>query len=63
VNNSIAAAHPRSPFLLERAANETEQIERVRALSSRLAIVPLLADEPIGVVKLAALTEGAHQLA
>jgi arsenite-transporting ATPase len=63
VNNSIAAAHPQSPFLRQRAANEVEQIDRVRALSPRMAIVPLLAEEPIGVIKLAALTEGAHQLA
>ena len=63
VNNSIGAAHPQSPFLRRRAANEVEQIDRVRALSSRVAIVPLLAEEPIGVVKLAALTASTHQLA
>ena len=63
VNNSVAAAHPQSPFLGKRAANEVEQIDRVRGLSARVAIVPLLAEEPIGVAKLAALTAGAHQLA
>ena len=63
VNNSIAAAHPQSPFLGKRAANEVEEIDRVRGLSARVAIVPLLAEEPIGVAKLAALTAGAHQLA
>ena len=63
VNNSIAAAHPQSPFLRKRAANEVEQIDRVDALSPRMAIVPLLAEEPIGVAKLAALAEGIHQLA
>lgn len=63
VNNSIAAAHPQSPFLRKRAANEVEQIDRVHALSPRMAIVPLLAEEPIGVEKLAALAEGVHQLA
>lgn len=61
VNNSIAAAHPESPFLRQRAANEVEEITRVRGLSSRVALVPLLAEEPIGEVKLSALTEGAHQ--
>ncbi|TXN28990.1 arsenical pump-driving ATPase [Lacisediminihabitans profunda] len=61
VNNSIAAAHPDSPFLRQRAANEVEQIARVRALTSRVAIVPLLPEEPIGETKLAALTVGAHQ--
>ena len=63
VNNSIAAACPESYFLRKRAANEVEQIDRVRALSPRVAIVPLLAEEPIGLVKLAELTTGAHQLA
>ncbi len=61
VNNSIAAAHPESPFLRKRAANEVEQIARVRELTSRVAIVPLLAEEPIGEAKLWALTEGARQ--
>jgi len=61
VNNSIAAAHPVSPFLHKRAANEVKQIARVRALSPRIAIVPLLAEEPIGEVKLSSLTQHAHQ--
>ncbi len=63
VNNSIAAAHPQSPFLRQRAANEVEQIDRVRTLSPRMALIPLLAEEPIGVEKLAALSEDARQLA
>lgn len=61
VNNSIAAARPETPFLQARAANEVEQIDRVRALAQRVAIVPLLASEPIGVDKLAALTAQATQ--
>jgi arsenite/tail-anchored protein-transporting ATPase len=61
VNNSIAAAHPESPFLRQRAANEVEQISRVRELTSRVAIVPLLAEEPIGEAKLSALSAGTHQ--
>jgi len=61
VNNSIAAAHPETPFLQARAANEVEQIEAVRTLAERVAIVPLLASEPIGVDKLAALTAPATQ--
>ncbi|MBW4031621.1 MAG: arsenical pump-driving ATPase [Acidobacteria bacterium] len=63
VNNSIAAAHPDSPFLRRRAAHELEQIARVRALSPRMAIVPLLADEPIGEAKLSALSAGSRQSA
>lgn len=63
VNNSIAAAHPRSPFLRRRADNELEQIARVRQTADRVAIVPLLAEEPIGVAKLSALTAGVPQRA
>ncbi len=61
INNSIAAAHPQSPFLRQRAGNEADQITRVRALSSRVAIVPLLAEEPIGEARLSALTAVAPQ--
>ncbi|WP_104138044.1 arsenical pump-driving ATPase [Cryobacterium sp. Y62] len=56
VNNSIAAAHPETPFLQARAASEAAQIDKVFARADRVAIVPLLADEPIGVDRLAALT-------
>ena len=63
VNNSIAAAHPQSAFLRTRACNEVTQIARVRELSDRVAIVPLLAEEPIGVSRLSALTGGIPQFA
>ncbi len=63
VNNSIAAARPQSAFLRTRAHNEVTQIGRVRELSDRVAIVPLLAEEPIGVSRLSALTGGIPQLA
>lgn len=56
VNNSIAAAHPQGPFLQARAASELEQIRKVRALADRVALVPLLPEEPAGEEKLAALT-------
>ncbi|TFD91347.1 arsenical pump-driving ATPase [Cryobacterium serini] len=56
VNNSIAAARPETPFLQSRAANEVTQIDRVSDHADRVAIVPLLADEPIGVDRLTALT-------
>ena len=56
VNNSIAAAHPRSSFLRTRARNEAEQIARVRELADRVAIVPLLPDEPVGLERLSSLT-------
>lgn len=56
VNNSIAAARPRSVFLRIRASNELAQIARVRELADRVAVVPLLSEEPIGVERLAQLT-------
>lgn len=56
INNSIAAARPRTPFLQARAAAELPEITKVRALADRIALVPLLATEPIGEEKLTALT-------
>ncbi|MFA6297520.1 MAG: arsenical pump-driving ATPase [Nocardioides sp.] len=58
VNNSILAARPESPFLRTRALGEAEQIGVVQRLSDRAAIVPLLAHEPVGEQRLAALVEG-----
>ncbi len=56
VNNSIAAAEPRSPLLRLRAQGELPEIARVRELGApRLAVVPLLAVEPVGIPALAAL--------
>jgi arsenite-transporting ATPase len=55
VNNSIAAARPHSAFLRTRARNEGDQIARVCALAERVAIIPLLAEEPIGVARLSGL--------
>lgn len=49
INNSVAAAHPESGLLRQRAAAELEQYQRVAGMASRLAAVPLLAEEPIGV--------------
>jgi arsenite-transporting ATPase len=56
VNNSIAAASPSSSFLRQRAANELTEIARVESKANRFAIVPLLAEEPIGIPALRALT-------
>ncbi len=56
VNNSIAAAAPWSPLLRLRAQGELPEIARVRELGApRLAVVPLLAVEPVGIPALAAL--------
>jgi arsenite-transporting ATPase len=63
INYSIAAARPQAPFLRQRAASEVEQIERVRSLADRVALVPLLAAEPTGEERLAALTNLTSQAA
>ena len=57
INNSIAAAYPETAFLRQRAAGEIEQVNRVHALADRIAMVPLLASEPIGEDRLADLTQ------
>lgn len=58
VNNSLAAARPASRLLRQRAAAETEQINAVATrYSVRYAVIPVLAEEPVGVERLLALTE------
>jgi arsenite/tail-anchored protein-transporting ATPase len=56
VNHSVAAAAPGSAFLRERARAELEQIRTVQDLSPRTAVIPLLAEEPVGETALAELT-------
>ncbi len=58
VTGSIAAARPASPLLRRRAALEREQLERVSALTDRIAIVPLLGEEPVGERRLSSLAGG-----
>ena len=57
VNNSLAAARPTSRLLRQRALAEVEQIEAVASrYSARYAVIPLLAQEPVGVDRLVELT-------
>lgn len=59
INSSLAAADTSQPLLQKRAASEQEQIVKVRdILSNRYAVVPMQADEPVGVEKLKGLCEG-----
>ncbi|MEA1798844.1 MULTISPECIES: arsenical pump-driving ATPase [Rhodococcus] len=56
VNNSLAAAEPTSPLLQQRAAGEITEIDSItRRYSQRTAIVPMLAEEPVGTTALTAL--------
>jgi len=59
VNNSLAAAVTRSPLLRQRALNEVAQIEAVATQHARrYAVVPLLAEEPVGAERLLQLVAG-----
>jgi arsenite-transporting ATPase len=61
INNSVAAATVHSPLLRQRAANELHEIEAVATLHAhRYAVVPLLKEEPVGVVRLLELSVGSH---
>lgn len=62
INNSVAAARPHSPLLLQRARNELREIDVVATrLARRYAVVPLLRDDPVGVARLRELTGGGAQ--
>lgn len=59
INNSVAAANTQSPLLQLRAQNEIPQIQNVLTEhAKRVAIVPLQAEEPIGVDALTQLANG-----
>ncbi|WP_187514512.1 arsenical pump-driving ATPase [Rahnella aquatilis] len=56
INNSLAAARTTSPLLKIRAAHEVEQIRKVQSgLATRLALIPLQEDEPVGIDRLSIL--------
>jgi arsenite-transporting ATPase len=59
VNASLAAAGPSDPVLVERAAAELEQIEKVRTtIATRVAIVPWVPEEPRGATALRQVATG-----
>ncbi len=58
INNSLAAAHPTAALLQQRAAAELAQIDKVKTQhADRVAVMPLLATEPVGIPALEALNE------
>lgn len=62
INNSLAAAQPQSGLLRKRALNEIPKIQEVAAQhAQRLAIVPLQAEEPIGISRLQQLSRHASR--
>jgi arsenite-transporting ATPase len=56
VNNSVAAAKPKSRLLQRRARNEMREIEAVAKQHARYAVVPMLKEEPVGVERLLELS-------
>ena len=60
VNGSLAMARPSAPLLRLRAQAEVAQIEAVRTRHcTRLAVLPLLAEEPVGAERLLQLVQPA----
>ena len=58
VNSSLAAAATSQPLLRQRAQSERDQIAKVeKELSTRFAVVPMQAEEPVGVQRLRSLSE------
>ena len=59
VNASLAASGTRDPLLRERIPGELQQIERIqRDLARRVAIIPWMVEEPIGVMNLRSVVRG-----
>jgi arsenite-transporting ATPase len=60
INGSLAMARPSAPLLQRRALGEITQIDLVRDRhAQRLAVLPLLAEEPVGAERLARLVQPA----
>ena len=58
INNSLSNSQTRSPLLQQRAAQERAQIDAVLARhATRVALVALQAEEPVGVERLQKLAE------
>jgi arsenite-transporting ATPase len=55
INSSLTAASPTDPLLMARANEERPHIERVQKNVQRVAIIPWLAQEPVGSARLLAL--------
>ena len=56
INRSLSATSTEDPVLAARLRNERRQFKRVESLSRRLAIIPWLAQPPVGLDALDAMT-------
>ncbi|MBY0394366.1 MAG: AAA family ATPase [Novosphingobium sp.] len=64
VNASLAATGTTHPVLAARAATEAPEIAKIRnGLATRHAIVPMLAEDPVGAARLRALVRQSMKLA
>ncbi|MFN4101068.1 MAG: ArsA-related P-loop ATPase, partial [Pararhodobacter sp.] len=63
INASLAATGTTHPVLAARAATEAPEIAAVRDLSTRHAVVPMLAEDPVGAERLRALVGRSPALA
>lgn len=58
INQSVAAAQPQAPLLRQRANNELREIATVASQhAQRVALVPLLQNEPVGLTQLQSLSQ------
>lgn len=57
VNNALSVAETTSPLLQQRANQECHQIGLVQQYASRLALVPMLVKEPVGLDALSQMTK------
>jgi len=58
VNRSLIASHSSDPVLQERALCEKTEIQRITdGLATKLAILPFVADEPVGIDRLQGLLQ------
>ena len=61
INSSVAATSAKSALLRQRAANEIREINAVAGQHAhRYAVVPLLRDEPVGVIRLRELIRNSN---
>ena len=63
VNASLAATGTTHPVLAARAATEAAEIAQVRDMATRHAVVPMLAEDPVGADRLRALVGAAREMA
>ncbi|EKO3640368.1 arsenical pump-driving ATPase [Vibrio metschnikovii] len=60
VNNALSVATIQSPLLQQRAQQEYQQIKQVKAYAQRIALVPMLVNEPVGIEALSQMAHSAH---